>query len=248
MKLQIVSDTHNHFFEIDETADVIVHAGDVGNNGIYYLLDFAKRCNDLKKQYVIALGNHDLYSSNYQGIFKSLDALNIKYLTDGKEIKIGSHTFVGGTLFSNFRSNKLLYEDPYQLDLNKDNAEKFIYDFQCIGYNSNLITANNYITEFNKQWNWIQKYKDRDDVIVVTHFPPNLVCLSDYWRDHPTDHILNSFFVNDMPLTGFKTWISDHVHHAVDTVVDGCRMIVNPLGYPQEQNLNGFIPNMIIEV
>ena len=128
------------------------------------------------------------------------------------------------------------------------NAEKFIYDFKSIGYNGSLIKADNYITEFNKQWNWIQNYKDRDDVIVLTHFPPNLCCLSDYWRDHPTDYILNPYFVNDLDVKGFKLWISGHVHHAVDTVIDDCRIIVNPLGYRGEHNKNGYIDNFIIEV
>ena len=249
MKLQILSDTHCYDYTLDPTADLIVHAGDFGNNGMYFLLEFANKCNKMSIPYVIVPGHHDLYSTEMTAILNYLDSLNINYLKDGKEFKFKDKTFVGGTLFTNFRSNKLLYTDN-ELDIytHKDNAEKFIYDFKSIGYNGSLIKADNYITEFNKQWNWIQNYKDRDDVIVLTHFPPNLCCLSDYWRDHPTDYILNPYFVNDLDVKGFKLWISGHVHHAVDTVIDDCRIIVNPLGYRGEHNKNGYIDNFIIEV
>jgi predicted phosphodiesterase len=31
-------------------------------------------------------------------------------------------------------------------------------------------------------------------------------------------------------------WIFGHTHHAVDTVVSGCRVVSNPKGYPGERS------------
>ena len=47
MKLQILSDTHCYDYTLDPTADLIVHAGDFGNNGMYFLLEFANKCNKI---------------------------------------------------------------------------------------------------------------------------------------------------------------------------------------------------------
>lgn len=59
---------------------------------------------------------------------------------------------------------------------------------------------------------------------------------------------LNPYFINDLDIKGFKLWIAGHTHTSVDTVVDGCRLVINPLGYPPEQGKNGFRENLIIEV
>ncbi|TNB07926.1 serine/threonine protein phosphatase, partial [Klebsiella pneumoniae] len=41
-------------------------------------------------------------------------------------------------------------------------------------------------------------------------------------------------------------WIFGHTHHAIDTVISGCRLVSNPKGYPRERT--GFSPAFTIEV
>jgi predicted phosphodiesterase len=41
-------------------------------------------------------------------------------------------------------------------------------------------------------------------------------------------------------------WIFGHTHEAVDTVVEGCRIVSNPRGYPGEDT--GFLPNFMVEI
>ena len=57
-----------------------------------------------------------------------------------------------------------------------------------------------------------------------------------------------NYFINDLDIEGFKHWFSGHTHTAVDSVVDGCRIVINPLGYPQEHDKNGYRSNLLIEV
>lgn len=45
-----------------------------------------------------------------------------------------------------------------------------------------------------------------------------------------------------------KISLTGNTHTAVDETVDGCRLVINPLGYPQEHDKNGYKPNLIIEV
>ena len=249
MKLQILSDTHNSKYSISEHADVIIHAGDFSNR-LSGAIEFAEKCKTLNKKFIFVLGNHDYYSSNYNSV---VDFLKENYpenaLFDDNHIKIRDKIFVGGTLFTNFRSNTTLTSPTALLQFKKD-AEQSIYDFDQIMISSDNrpITADDYITLFQRYHQNIMQFKGQDNVIVITHFPPHLACLDPYWGNHPIASALNPYFINDLDIQCFKLWISGHTHTAIDTIVDGCRLIINPLGYPQEQGKNGYRENLIIEV
>lgn len=249
MKLQILSDTHNSKYSISDEADIIVHAGDFSNR-LSGAIEFAERCNSLKKKFIFVLGNHDYYCSNYNLV---VDFLKENYqknaLLNDNHIKIQDKIFVGGTLFTNFRSNSPLTSPEVLLQSQKD-AEQSIYDFDqiMISNENRPITADDYIELFKKYHQNIMQFRGQDDVIVITHFPPHLACLDPYWGKHPVASALNPYFINNLDVKGFKLWISGHTHTSIDTVVDGCRLVINPLGYPQEQGKNGFRENLIIEI
>ncbi|MFW1889993.1 metallophosphoesterase family protein [Acinetobacter johnsonii] len=249
MKLQILSDTHNSQYAILDEADVIIHAGDFSNR-LSGAIEFAETCKNLNKNFIFVLGNHDYYCSNYDLV---VDFLKENYpqnaLLDDNYIKIQDKIFVGGTLFTNFRSNSPLTSPNVLLQSKKD-AEQSIYDFNQIriGNDNRTITADDYRALFKRYHQNIMQFKGQDNVIVITHFPPHLACLDPYWGNHPIASALNPYFINDLDVKGFKLWISGHTHTSVDTVVDGCRLVINPLGYPQEQGKNGFRENLIIEV
>ena len=83
---------------------------------------------------------------------------------------------------------------------------------------------------------------------MITHFPPNLACLDPYWSVHPVASCLNPYFINDLDVSGFKLWLSGHTHTAVDTEVDGCRLVINPIGYPNEHYKNGYRDQLLINL
>lgn len=249
MKLQILSDTHNSEYQLSKDADLIIHAGDFSNR-LSGATKFAETCKNLNKNFIFVLGNHDFYCSNYNLV---VDFLRENYpqnaLLDDNHIKIQDKIFVGGTLFTNFRSNTTLTSPTALLQFKKD-AEQSIYDFDqiMISNDNRPITADDYITLFQLYHQNIMQFKGQDNVIVITHFPPHLACLDPYWGNHPIASALNPYFINDLDIHGFKLWISGHTHTAIDTIVDGCRLIINPLGYPQEQGKNGYRESLIIEV
>lgn len=249
MKIQLLSDTHGSDYDIDEEADVIVHAGDFSNH-LSGAVEFADFCIDSEKDYVFALGNHDYYRSNIYDSWKYLLDKGYNVLTPNNNVELQGYTFVGGTLFTNFRANRLLYQQPMQWDKNKRTAEDWVYDFQqvLISKPDRYVKAEDYVTLFNEHHNNIMKFKGKDNVVVVTHFPPHLACLDPYWGTHPTASALNPYFINDLEVDGFKLWLSGHTHTAVDEVVDGCRLVINPLGYPDEHGKNGYRENLLIEV
>lgn len=79
---------------------------------------------------------------------------------------------------------------------------------------------------------------------MLTHFPPHPACTAPQYADSP----LNPYFINQIDVAGFDCWIAGHTHQAVDTVQDGCRLIINPLGYPNEYGQNGYRDGLLLEL
>lgn len=249
MKLQILSDNHTFDYDIHPDADIVAHAGDFSNN-LRGCLDFVEVCEDAGKEHIFVLGNHDYYGSaidSVKSFFKDHPEYNC--LMPEVPITIGDYTFVGGTLFTNFRANKILHTDPQQFDFNKIKALEHVRDFeQIIRKNGDTIEPEDLVTEFNKTYNFINTYRNKNKTVVITHFPPNLACLDPYWSVHPVASCLNPYFINDLDVSGFKLWLSGHTHTAVDTEVDGCRLVINPIGYPNEHYKNGYRDQLLINL
>lgn len=250
MKIQLLSDTHGFDYDLDNQADVIVHAGDFSNN-LSGVINFAEKCQALNKDFVFVLGNHDYYDDHLENIEQFLlKNYPSHFITPNNPITIQNYTFVGGTLFSNFRANTFDQKHHEVIKQSQQIAQDFIYDFKkiSIGQDQRNITPDDFEALFNQCFEFINQYRHQENVIVVTHFPPHLACLDPYWGTHPTGSLLNPYFINDLDVSGFKLWLSGHTHTAVDTVVDGCRLVINPLGYPQEHGNNGYQANLLLEV
>ena len=86
--------------------------------------------------------------------------------------------------------------------------------------------------------------RHRARTIVLTHFPPHPVCIAPPYADSP----LNPYFINQIDVAGFEHWIAGHTHHAVDTIQDDCRIIINPLGYPNSYGQNGYRDGFLLEL
>jgi len=241
MKIQLVTDTHGYnYVSINPEADLVIHAGDAGN-GLESLILFAKQVKELNKPVLIIPGNHDLWNSDVLEVKQIFNDLGINYLDHDTIYEQDGITFVGGTLFSNFRQNVV---DPWIHDQIKENFS-CITDFRAIALNNKAITPADYVTLFNKTLNNINKYRGQEDVVVVTHFPPNPEC------SHPIfsrEDLPSGYFTNNIDITGFKLWLFGHTHFNMDQEIQGCRLISNAYGYPGELLGNSYNPDLLIEV
>ncbi|MHC2148924.1 putative phosphodiesterase [Pseudomonas sp. 210_17 TE3656] len=79
--------------------------------------------------------------------------------------------------------------------------------------------------------------------VVITHHCP----IQEVAGDGHEGHLGAAYFNEWHDLVAqADVWIFGHTHHAVDTIVSGCRVISNPRGYPGERT--GFSPDFTIEV
>ena len=247
MKIQILSDTHQDLsrFKINPEIDLIVHAGDFSKgvgNSVQHIVNFTDMCDEANKDYVLVLGNHDYYGFVYrEELLQYLDELNINYLVIGKEYKKDSWTFIGDTLFTEF--NLSGYDNEFLIN----NAEFYLNDFKYIKYNySSLIRPQDYILEFSKQWSWIESYRNKPNVFVITHFLPSKEL------EHPQykGDYLNPYYMSNLNLTGFSKWVVGHSHQTLHKIIDGCDIYMNAYGYTNgiEWECPEFNPNYIIEI
>ena len=245
MKIQFLSDTHSNLdkFKPHKEADLIVHAGDFTSrlDGINQIIKFTDICKEHEKPYVLVLGNHDYYSNTIEDTFKQLDNYDINYLKTGKEFKFQDWTFIGDTLFTDF--NLPNYNNDFLLD----NAYYYLSDFKFIKYNySSNITPQDYVKLFNEQWSWIESYKNKENVFVITHFLPSIKL------EHPDykNSYLNPYYMSNKDLTGFQHWAAGHSHQTLRTNIDGCNIYMNAYGYTNgiQWECPEFDTNYVIEL
>ena len=163
---------------------------------------------------------------------------------------LGNHDFYGehldgGTLWSNFRLpwvNKKQFRE--NLALARRNIADFFYIAAGKAPHERRAEPEDYIERFDAQLNFIEHFRHRARTIVLTHFPPHPACTAPQYADSP----LNPYFINQIDVAGFDCWIAGHTHQAVDTVQDGCRLIINPLGYPNEYGANAYRDGLLLEL
>ena len=244
MKLHILSDTHGQTVTPHPDADLIVHAGDFGN-GRRGAEAFQAACAAAGKPCVFVLGNHDFYGEHLDELSRELIAANAPLLTANRPLKFGGYTFVGGTLWSNFRQHcdgKKQFRE--NLALVRRNIADFFYIAAGKAPHERRAEPEDYIERFDAQLDFIEPFCHQPRTIVVTHFPPHPACTAPQYADSP----LNPYFINQIDLAGFDCWIAGYTHQVVDTVQDGCRLIINPLGYPNEYGQNGYRDGLLLEL
>ena len=227
MKRHLLSDTHGTPITPHPEADLIVHAGDFGN-GRSGAQAFQAACHHAGKPCLFVLGNHDYYGENIDELPRELIAAEAPLLTENRIIEFGGWTFVGGTLFSNFRRHRV-------------SAKQFRENAALAGSN---IADFFYIARYEAQLRFIERFRHPARTIVLTHFPPHPACIAPQYADSP----LNPYFINDIDLNGFAYWLAGHTHQAFDGEQDGCRIIINPLGYSNEIGQNGYRNGLLLEL
>ena len=159
MKVTAISDLHGNLIDI-EPCDLLLICGDISPLEIQR--DYIQMTKWIFNEFqewimkidcptiILTPGNHDFWGFNIEDLYKWFDDHNINYLAPEKPYVKDGITFVGGTLFSNFRSNTL---DPWDVDKSKIHCGVF-KDFRKIYIDNTLVNPSNYITEFNKCWNY----------------------------------------------------------------------------------------------
>jgi predicted phosphodiesterase len=258
MRIKIFSDIHlehsypGQYFDPGK-GDVLILAGDIlcahhlNKNG--YLNDiyrkFISDCSEDFETVLYVKGNHEAFSSNYEGAHKTIKSAlpDNFHLLENDTVKIGNTHFLGFTLWTNFFN-----EDPFEMM----DAQSYMGDYSSIRIGSNYRKLNtndtlgfhkNSINYLNSK---LQELKD-ERVFVISHHCPTLQGIAPQFKNSRC----NGSFCSDLDNlilanTNIKNWVSGHVHTPYDFNIGQCRMSCNPRGYPGEKTR--FNPNFFIDI
>ena len=243
MKIQLASDLHLEMLQRDFPgerliapaygADVLVLAGDIANG-----TQAIELFKDWPVPVLYLAGNHEFYSQSLEqtriDLHRAAEGTSIRFL-DNDAADFGGVRFLGSTLWTDYRLNC----NRTQREL-MENAESCLNDHHLIHTKDGLFTAAKALEEHEKSRRWLEgelaKSYDGKTVVITHHGPHPLSVHPRYVGD-----ITNAAFVSDLSalLRNSKWWFHGHVHDSFDYVVEGCRVVANPLGYARNRRQVG---------
>ena len=270
MRIQIVSDLHLEFSDIDidnaNNADVLILGGDImiaskvhrpeSEYGIRFR-NFLGRVSRKFPHVVYVMGNHEFYDSGK--FFDSINDMRAAcevhsniYLLERDTKIIDDVVFVGGTLWTDM--NKF---DPLTMHAVRD----MMNDYRAIRNDKNgfiPLKPADTVDRHRRTRDYIEfvakENKDKKVVVVGHHSPSLLSCHPQY----ANDHLMNGAYHSD--LSGImldnpqiKLWTHGHTHHCFDYTIGQTRVVCNPRGYHDDSGsgwgeYTGWDPNKTVEV
>lgn len=240
MKIVYGSDIHLEYREYrvhpDLSGDVLVLAGDITQiNQLQerHNVAFFKRLADQFKHIIYVAGNHEFFEGDLQDI-KKLKAFynlpNLHVLNNECKV-IDGVQFIGGTGWTSFNG----------LDAaTMQNATRVISDFRKIKNHGALFNPYHWLEEHDKFIKFLKsvdygKYKN----VVVSHHSPSPLTASERHKD---DQISNGCYCANLLsyVQDIDYWIYGHAHDGIDVEYNGCKIISNIRGYPNEAIFNNF--------
>ena len=257
MKVKVASDLHleflNSFEEIPDlgTADILVLAGDIfpakylKTNGklkdIY--LRFVDKCSKDFSHILYVLGNHCYYGYNYEGTKKKLKE-NLPHnfhLLDNDTITINNWNFIGFTLWTDFRNENALEMMEAECNMND-------YKVIRIGSKFRKMRADDTLTFHKESKNYLldQLQTLNDNAFVISHHAPSYQSVAAQFKNEANGAYvsnLDDLIINHPQI---KYWVHGHTHTHFDYMIEGCRVICNPGGYPGQNT--GFFPDKFFDI
>lgn len=248
MHMQIISDIHleyrNGYYPfIPKKADNIALLGDIGKpfSKVYQrlIVDLSKRF----KNVIVVAGNHEFFSPKRRKLtvgeiraqMEDIASLykNVHYL-ENKSIILDGVRFLGCTLWTSIPC------DMWKHVRKKMNDYRMCYIQKYDDTNIGVPLSPEHTTFWHDQSvSWLKEqldipgYVDTPTVILTHHCPYKIGTGNPEFEGTPTQCCyatdLSSLFRKPL-----LTWAYGHTHYRSDQVVNGVRLISNPLGYPNE--------------
>ncbi len=246
MRIFGISDLHLEFYKSAQElfnlllprlpkADVLVLAGDIGyavkNFKFHPQVDHHANLTNLlhlfKARYphvVYVPGNHEYYPAVQ---FDRATCLkNLQDVCDETKVtllhkstcEIEGVEFIGTTLWSavDYKTSKALTDFqrvfPHQLD---------------------------YLEEFMSCYTWLRAELAKPTLksrVVITHHLPTDRLVSPLYTDHPYNSGFSTNVLDKMSLQDVKLWVCGHSHMQNTVKYGNTRLVLNPVGYPDEKN------------
>lgn len=248
MKVRIYSDLH---LEIDaapglipgnasDGADLVILGGDIHTKGRG--VAWAQEVFNVPVIYVC--GNHEFYKGHIDRTLMSMKQLaagsNVHVL-ENESFQIDKVRFLGATAWTDFATGESVYQASQE-------ARRGLNDFRLIraGEGYRALSISDVISRNHRTYEWLKDELAMEfdgQTIVITHHCP----LVNYCGPEQGSPLMPAYS-NDWPelVRQADVWVFGHTHSYVDVMVEGCRLISNPKGYPGENC--GFANDFVVDI
>lgn len=252
MKVKVASDLHlefcNDFNHIPNlgNSDILILAGDIicarnlKKNGtlkeIY--LKFFDMCSKNFNEVLYVLGNHEHFSFNYESTHKTIREYlpSNFHLLENETVTIGNWTFLGATLWTNFRN-----ENPLEMM----EAKCIMNDYKTIRITPKYRKLNPDDTlafhKESKQYLLNQLQNLKENVFVISHHAPSYQSVAPEYKMSANGAYCSDLDDLILEHPQIKYFVHGHTHTFFDYKIGDCRVICNPAGYPG--TTTGFRPD-----
>ncbi|WP_409319945.1 metallophosphoesterase [Pseudomonas putida] len=242
MKILVYSDLHLEFsgFEPPRTdADLVVLAGDISVRG--QGVAWANDTFDCRVIYVC--GNHEFYKWHIDRTLPKMQqaAAGHVHILDNQCLIIGQTRFLVSTGWTDFTSTgnykvAMAVCWAWMNDFKRIRSGENYSKLRPVDLIARNIAAKAFLVrELRKPF--------EGKTVVVTHHCP----IQEVAGDGHEGHLGAAYFNQWEDLVSLAdVWIFGHTHHAVDTVISGCRLVSNPRGYPGERT--GFLADFTLDL
>jgi Icc-related predicted phosphoesterase len=258
MKIKIFSDIHLEHYNATQyfphlgRGDILILAGDIlcaknfkTNGYLHSVYDaFLDDCSKNYEKVLYVLGNHEFYGYNYEGTHKKiLDNLPDNFhLLKNDTIKIGDWIFIGFTFWTNFRN-----ANPLEMM----EAEQYMNDYKLIriGHNFRKLRAQDTLNLHLESRDYLLKQLEtlKENVFVISHHAPSYQSIADEFKTASCNGAYSSNYdALIMNHPQIKYWVHGHTHTPFDYMIEGCRVICNPCGYPGQDT--GFNDQLYLRI
>jgi predicted phosphodiesterase len=267
VKLQLLSDLHLETQPAVQVtpapgADLLVLAGDVGSyqpnsrlDGDDFGLDRFAPANGWPVPVLYVPGNHEYdgldFDETHARLRATCERLGITWL-EREVLTVDGVRFIGTTLWSDFDAIAQQQPDLTRALKQRDKALRAA-DF----YLPKTLATRRGQPLLAEQWRelgleciaWLRDALTQPfdgTTVVVTHFAPSLRSADPRYGLTPG----TAGFCNGLDdLFGkAQLWLHGHLHCPNHYLVDGCRVLANPLGYARKGEQEAFLPHLLVEV
>lgn len=242
MKIQIFSDLHLGFARFEPApsdADVVILAGDIDikSRGVNWAND------TFQCPVIYVCGNHEFYGGHIDHTLRKMKeaAAPHVHVLENETLILDKTRFLVTTAWTDYSSTG-------DVVASKRAAWECMNDFAVIradeGYRR--LYPDDLIAKSKAASAWLTQELEKPfdgQTVVVTHHAPVL----DYVGDTLPENLIAAY-ANDWPelLDKADLWVYGHTHVSADFLKNGCRVVSNPRGYPNQQT--GFNPDFLIEI
>ena len=253
MRFHILSDLHIEFASFTPPAveaEVVVLAGDIwlSDLGVAWASEVFP-----PEKVVYILGNHEPYRADLEATIARCRETALRkgmHFLEDDVAEVGGARIIGASLWSDFRLAGGEVDRSVAMGLAAGSLNEFRLISTIDGRRRRRrLRPQDVVTRHKASRLFIEaelKKPFAGPTVVVTHFLPSPLSISERFRDDP----LNAYFCSD--LTGLieetqpDLWLHGHTHDSFDYRIGRTRVVCNPRGYlPDEPNPN-FRPDLVV--